>query len=127
MKLKPLTSVSRLFITASMTRPAAVATAEDLAKVHRNQGYSQIAVHFVIERNGRVVEGRPRTVPGVLAGSKRNLDSLQVCLLGGVDDAMNPADDFTPAQRKSLRRLRDELGLDPLYAHDFPGDPLNIR
>lgn len=119
MRLKPLHTVDALYITASMTRPTQVLTGAELARIHRNQGYSQIAVHYVIERDGTVFEGRSRTIPGVLAG-KHDSHTYQVCLLGGVDDALNPAWNFTSEQKRALDHLRSELGLRPIYARDFP-------
>ena len=106
MKLKPLTSAEQLFVLASMTRPAQVRTGHELGLIHRNQGYSRIAVHFVIERDGAVFEGRPLNLPGALAG-KRNTSAYQVCLLGGVNDAMEPEDNSPrPNTRRSLDSQR---------------------
>lgn len=119
MKLKPLTSADTLFVLASMTRPSQVATGRDLELIHRNQGYSRIAVHFVIERDGTVFDGRPLNLPGALAG-KRNTSAYQVCLLGGVNDAMEPEANFTKAQYASLARLSKSLGLPIEQAPDFP-------
>lgn len=119
MKLKPLTSAEQLFVLASMTRPAQVRTGHELGLIHRNQGYSRIAVHFVIERDGAVFEGRPLNLPGALAG-KRNTSAYQVCLLGGVNDAMEPEDNFTKAQHTALARLAKSLALPVEYAPTFP-------
>ncbi len=119
MRLKPLTSADTLFILASMSRPEQITSGEELARVHRNQGYSKIACHFVIERDGALHLGRPLNQPGALAG-KHNHSAYQVCLLGGVDDAMNPADNFTEAQRTTLDRLIAQYGLPVVWAHDFP-------
>lgn len=119
MKLKPLTSADCLFVVASMTRPAQIVTACDLEHLHRNQGYSRIAVHYVIERDGAVREGRPLNMPGALAG-KRNASAYQVCLLGGVNDAMEPQANFTKAQHAALARLTKSLELPVEYTPDFP-------
>jgi len=78
-RLKPLESVEALFVLASMTRPEQVTTGEELARLHRSQGYSKIAVHFVIERDGSIYDGRPLNQPGALAG-KHNQSAYQVCL-----------------------------------------------
>ncbi len=119
MRLKPLTSVDTLFVVASMSRPDQITTGDELARVHRNQGYSKIACHFVIERDGELYLGRPLNQPGTLAG-KLNNSAYQVCLLGGVDDAMKPADNFTDAQRETLGRLIAQYGYPVVWAHDFP-------
>lgn len=125
MKLKPLTDVEQLFVVASMTRPEKAETGRDLELLHRNQGYSRIAVHYVIERSGNVYAGRPLTMPGVLAG-KRNTSTIQVCLLGGVDDAMRPADNFTELQIKALGLLAEKHDLPIVFAPDFPQGVSNV-
>lgn len=119
MRLRPLVSVDTLFVTASMTRPSQVETGADLERTHRNMGYSKIACHFVIERSGKIYEGRPLTEPGALAG-KLDSHSYQVCLLGGVDDAMRPTANFTKSQLAALARLEKRFGLPVVYAQDFP-------
>jgi len=119
MKLKPLLHVDRLFVVASMTRPLQVETGRDLELIHRNQGYSSIACHFVIERSGVVHEGRPLNVPGALAG-KLNAHSYQVCLLGGVNDALAPEHNFTKSQFRALKQLAKRYTLPLDYAPAFP-------
>ncbi len=120
MRLKPLTDVSVLHVSASMTRPDQLKTAEDLARFHRNQGYSKIACHYVIERDGSIVDGRQRKEPGVLAG-KLNGCSYQVVLLGGVNDEMRPEHNFSDAQLESLAALCEEFAyLSVKYAQTFP-------
>ncbi len=104
-------SVDSLFVTASMTRPDHEVNAKELERIHRTQGYSRIAVHFVIERDGSLAEGRPLDLPGCLAGPHLNPRAIQVCLIGGVDESLIPADNFTPEQRETLRRLHGERQL----------------
>lgn len=119
MRLRPLVSVDTLYVAASMTRSSQVETGAELERIHRNMGYSKLACHFVIERSGRVHEGRPLAEPGALAG-KLNSHAYQVCLLGGVDDAMKPSADFTKSQLNALARLEKRFGLPVVYAPDFP-------
>jgi len=120
MRLKPLTSVDVLFVCASMTSPDAITSGAQLAHHHRLQGYSKIAVHYVIERDGTVYPGRPLNQPGVLAG-KHNTNAWQVCLLGGVNALKQPANTFTPEQYEALRRLIAEAGKPVVYSPDYPG------
>lgn len=121
MRLKPLTSVDHVYVTASMTRPEAIKSAGDLARLHRTQGYSKIACHYVIERSGVVVEGRYPTEPGALAGKKYDATSHQIVLIGGVNEALEPEDNFTEEQHLSLARLLAEYpGQEVVYSPDFP-------
>lgn len=111
MRLKKLSNPTDLVALASMTRPDHAVDASELARIHRVQGYSRIAVHFVIERDGRVVEGRPTELPGCLAGPRRNATALQACLIGGLDAGLCPANTFTPEQYASLTSLAERLQL----------------
>lgn len=104
MRLRKMTSVDRMFVLASMTRPPHTETGAELAHIHRTQGFSKIAVHFVIEHDGTVYTGRALDEPGCLAPGSDHC-SLQVCLIGGVTDALVPADTFTKQQKTALRRL----------------------
>jgi len=120
MRLKPLQSVEMLFVCASMTPPDTISTGEQLAHHHRLQGYSKIAVHYVIERDGTLYPGRTLDQPGVLAGADNGM-AWQVCLLGGVNDALHPADTFTPEQYATLRQLIAEVNKPVVYSPDWPG------
>jgi len=120
MRLKPLESVEMVYVCASMTRPDAISTGNQLARHHRLQGYSQVAVHYVIGVDGTLYPGRPLNQPGVLAGVD-NARAWQVCLLGGLDDAMQPADTFTPEQYAALQRLIAGAGKPVVYSPDYPG------
>lgn len=114
-----MTSVDRLFVAASMTQPDPPLTGRDLERIHRTQGYSRIAVHFAIERDGTVHEGRPLDLPGALAGNA-NGSAIQVCLLGGLNADLVPTNDFTPEQLDALRRLRDRFGLPVVFDRYCP-------
>jgi len=120
MRLKPLTSVDTLYVCASMTRPDEITTGAQLTHHHRLQGYSKIAVHYVIEPDGTVYPGRPLNQPGVMAG-KHNANAWQVCLLGGVDASKASTDTFTPEQYEALRRLIAEVNKPVAYGADYPG------
>lgn len=59
MKLKALESIERIFVTCSMTPPSADIGVQELASAHRRQGYSAIAVHYVIRQDGTVPDQSP--------------------------------------------------------------------
>jgi len=67
LKLKPLTVADRFYVTCSMTRDSEDIGAAELAAAHRRQGYSQIGVHYVIRRNGRIETGRSTSLPGAMS------------------------------------------------------------
>lgn len=119
MRLKKMHSVDRLYVLASMTRPAHKVTGAELARIHRTQGFSKIAVHFVIERDGTVCTGRAADEPGCLAPGSNHC-ALQVCLIGGVDDALVSSDTFSKQQKTALRRLVKAKQLPVLFDRHCP-------
>lgn len=126
MKLKPLTAVDRLYVTCSMTRDSEDIGAAELAAAHRRQGYSQIGVHYVIRRNGVIETGRPTSLPGSMSRDM-NHRAIQVCLIGGLNDHLEPYGSFTSEQLRALDELKFALecaGSDHLETHYGPEPPL---
>ncbi|WP_285401030.1 hypothetical protein [Luteibacter sp. ME-Dv--P-043b] len=119
MKLKALESIERLFVTCSMTSPSADIGVEELARAHRRQGYSTVAVHHVIRRDGTVEAGRDESVRGAASPTFSDC-ALQVCLIGGLNDALEPKGTFTEEQTAALLRLRDAYGVPLFYGLEPP-------
>ncbi|MDI6711412.1 MAG: peptidoglycan recognition family protein [Bacillota bacterium] len=75
---------------------------------HKSLGWRDVGYHYLIERDGRVVNGRPPTMRGAhcVAGNM-NRKALGICLIGNMEN--HPP---TPAQWESLvglvRRLAAE-------------------
>lgn len=120
MRLKKLESVTCLYVTATMTDASRRLNADRLKHIHRTQGFSSIAVHFVIDRSGRIENGRDTNYPGCLAHQRNNC-SLQVALIGGVDSAtLSPVNNFTVEQRRALRSLQKELAIPVVFDSQCP-------
>lgn len=119
MRLKKLTSVDHLHVTCSMTKGSEDLGAQALGHAHRHQGYSKIAIHYVIRRGGKIETGRPTDEPGCLAPGA-NHRSIQVCLIGGVSDALEPEQNFTELQIESLHGLRESLQLPLTFGQESP-------
>lgn len=119
MRLKKMTDPTQVFVVASMTRPDHDVDVAELSRIHRTQGYSKVAVHYVLARDGTLQPGRPLDEPGCLANS-RNSSTVQVCLIGGVDADLMPASNFTPQQRAALTELVERLGLPVVFAPSCP-------
>lgn len=106
---------SLIILHDSHTRPDAVG-AQDVprwaALAHANglkMGLLSIGYHFIIERDGVVVECRPRDQIGSHTPSL-NMESIGVCLVGGrEEEGGDGVDNFTGEQRRSLLRLMHEL------------------
>ena len=119
MKLKALDTIERVFVTCSMTAPSADIGVAELASAHRRQGYSEIAVHYVIRRDGRVEKGRDESVRGAAAPTHA-ASSLQVCLIGGLTEFLETKGTFTPEQIEVLRNVKELRGLPLVFGHEPP-------
>lgn len=94
----------RIVIHCSATPPSMDIGVKEIHRWHKDRGFRSIGYHFVIRRNGQVESGRPyNEVPAAQKGFNRN--SLAICLVGGVDDAGKPDDNFTDEQDRAWKRL----------------------
>lgn len=119
MKIKALDTIERIFVTCSMTAPSADIGVKELASAHRRQGYSEIAVHAVIRRDGWVERGRDDRLRGAVAPTHAS-SSLQVCLIGGLNDQLETKGRFTNEQINALRRLSAYYGAPLVFGHEPP-------
>lgn len=129
----------------SHTPPSQSDVQHFLAVGGREKGLLDIGYHFLILRDGLVITCRPFTVQGTHMRSKRNRDTIAVCLAGGVSEQevcrcgntestqswpcthggclfeRPPEDNFTPDQWSSLtlliHTLRKHYGPLPLMGH----------
>ena len=109
--------IDKIFVHCSATRPnwwAGRSAQEQTAEIKRwhtdERGWSDIGYHFVIGRDGTVVEGRPvERTPAAQRG--HNKGSIAICLLGGHGGASDDAflDNFTEEQDEALRGLVEDL------------------
>jgi N-acetylmuramoyl-L-alanine amidase len=115
-----------IVIHCSATRGSQNFTAADIRRWHLDKGWKDIGYHYVIRRDGMVEPGRAESAIGSHVQG-HNADSIGVCLVGGIDDTTwKPADNFTPAQWRSLRTLVERLvktypSAKVLGHRDFPG------
>ena len=119
MKIKALDTIERIFVTCSMTAPSADIGVAELASAHRRQGYSEIAVHYVIRRDGTVDKGRDESLRGAAAPTHAS-SSLQVCLIGGLNESLETKGRFTPEQIKVLRLISELRGVPLVFGHEPP-------
>ena len=71
-------------------------TPEALIHKHKARGAKDCKHHFIIDRDGTEVKARNITSPGI-GTEEYNLESISVCLMG--------TSDYTPAQKRGLRKL----------------------
>lgn len=92
-------------------RPLADKVAELRLWHTRDRGWRDIGYHWIIDRNGDVMPGRPETVVGAHVQG-RNSGTIGICLIGGHGSSENDrfAQHFTPEQDGALRNLIEAIG-----------------
>lgn len=96
-----LSDIHTLVIHASATKAGVWITAADIDRMHKARGWRKIGYHRVIRLDGSVEQGRLFTEQGAhVAGN--NVNTIGVCMIGGLDADGNPANTFTPDQYHSL-------------------------
>ena len=81
----------------------------DIDRYHRSKGWKGCGYHYVIPADGAIEKGRPEEVRGAHC-KNHNRHSIGVCYVGGLEtDGKTPADTRTPAQKRTLKLLLDDL------------------
>lgn len=120
-----------IIIHDSHTPPSVVSAIHWLRHNGRVLGLLDIGYHAVIDRNGGIIETRPRDAVGSHTPAYNHI-SVGVCLIGGLDEEGEQHDDFTVEQLTSLgalvSQLREEFGAEiPVVGHTelprFTGRP----
>lgn len=90
----------------------------------KERGWSDIGYHYIIDRDGTVVTGRPVSKAGAHVKG-RNANSIGVCLIGGQGGTANDKfeDNFTQAQANALRTLiaglkREHPSIEKISGHN---------
>ena len=126
-QVKPVTSgvirhedrvVDEIIVHCSATRPEWMEgrpLAEKRAEIkrwHLARGWDDIGYHWLIDRDGKVMAGRPETVPGAHVEG-HNAGTIGVCLIGGFGSAETDPFGlhFAVAQDASLRQLIQGIGM----------------
>lgn len=112
--MRPL---NEIIVHCTATRPdwwATRTTAQKVAEVKRwhvqDRGWSDIGYHFLIDRDGKVVAGRPLQTVGAHTQG-HNTGTIGISLFGGHGSAATDAffENYTPQQDKALRDLITHL------------------
>ena len=83
---------------------------EEVRRWHLDRGWSDIGYHYLIDRNGQVVEGRPVEKTGAHVKG-HNTGTIGISLFGGHGSSAGDKfeDNFTEDQEQSLKRLIVDL------------------
>lgn len=110
-------TLSEIIIHCSATRadwmdgkPTSAKVAEIRRWHTKDRGWNDIGYHYLIDRDGTTVVGRPISVDGAHVQG-RNKGTVGVCLIGGhgSDPTDKFADHFTAEQEDALRKLLEDL------------------
>ncbi len=123
---RPMGTPRCITVHHSGSRSPALAVAEvarlirGIQRDHQDRaGWADIAYHFVIDRAGRLWEGRPVFLQGAHAGNEAaNRGNIGVCLLGDFD-VEGPTAEQCRALRDLVSRLESLYGIPPeaVFAH----------
>lgn len=105
-------TTTHIVIHSSATKPSMDWGVRDIDALHRSIGYLGVGYHVIIKRDGSTEEGRPKEALGAHVRGHNNT-SLGICLIGGVDDNLKAANNFTTEQFHSLDVVLQ--GLENLY------------
>ena len=104
-------NISLIVLHCSATRVNQNFTIEQLEACHKARGFQTIGYHYYITKDGTLYPGRPESQMGAHAKGF-NAHSIGICYEGGLDKDGNPADTRTPAQKRALVSLLQNLAID---------------
>lgn len=109
--------INKILIHCSATPEGKDYTVDDIRRWHKQQGWSDIGYHYVVYRNGDIVNGRDVDIQGAhCADNGGNINSIGICYIGGcARDGKTPKDTRTDAQKLALLNLL--LDLRKMYPH----------
>ena len=101
--------IDYIIIHCSATKSNISFTAEMCKEYHVYvRHYQDIGYHWYIERDGKIVKGRPEGIKGAHC-INHNRDSIGVCYEGGLDTKGQPCDTRTEEQKSALLKLLAKL------------------
>jgi len=108
--------INEIIVHCTATRPEwwkgkpAAEKVEEVKRWHLDRNFSDVGYHWLIDRDGTVVAGRPENKAGAHARG-HNAHSIGISLFGGhgsnADDEFD--DHYTPEQEIALRHLIDSI------------------
>jgi N-acetylmuramoyl-L-alanine amidase len=124
-KPMPPEQVRFIVVHCSASQPKAKVDASVIDRWHRERGFLMIGYHIVVLRDGTVQTGRETDQPGAHAEGFNN-KSIGICLVGGVNEKLQPENNFTPEQFDRLKQLIVSLRVkftkaEVLGHRDLPG------
>ena len=102
-------AINKIIVHCTATPEGRDVSAETIRRWHvKDNGWSDIGYHWVIELDGSLQEGRKEHLNGAHAKG-HNTDSVGVVYVGGCDKDMKPKDTRTDAQKEELICILKDL------------------
>lgn len=113
--------INSIIIHNSATPPERDIGVTEIREWHVNGNkWSDIGYHYVIRLDGTLEVGRTTQIQGAHAKGF-NENSVGICMVGGVDDELKPANTFSIAQFDTLailiRAIRKEFPIESVLGH----------
>lgn len=101
-------TITNIVIHCTATRAWQDYSADDIRRMHKAQGWSDIGYHYVVRLDGTIEEGRDIDIIGAHV-SGHNKYSIGVVYVGGLDNQGKPKDTRTENQKNALLNLLVDL------------------
>lgn len=105
--------ITEIIVHCSATPEGKDYTVDDIRRWHKQRGYSDVGYHYIVYRNGQLVQGRDVNIIGAHA-SGHNAHSIGICYIGGMN-AENTQPEDTRTLRQKARLLSLLVDLRKLY------------
>lgn len=100
--------ITDIVLHCTASREGVPLTVEDIRRIHKANGWSDIGYHYVIDLDGNRHPGRDVDISGAHV-SGHNAHSIGVVYVGGLDKDGKPKDTRTEAQKAALLLLLMDL------------------
>lgn len=100
--------INDIILHCTATKDGTPFTVEQIRKVHKANGWSDIGYHWVIYLDGSINQGRSETLSGAHCEG-HNANSIGISYVGGLDKNGNPKDTRTKTQKEAMYKKVDEL------------------
>lgn len=116
-------------LTVHITASNDNATVEDIRKIHKANGWSDIGYHWLVDRKGNILQGRPENLTGAhVAGHNTGNIGISYIARGSDNDSDGITGEYmTPEQYEGLCQIvaticvKYDLAITDIYGHnEFP-------
>lgn len=96
--------ITDIVIHCTATKTSSDLTVDDIRRMHKRQGWSDIGYHYVVRLDGKIEQGRDVDLIGAHV-SGFNAHSIGIVYVGGLDKDAHPKDTRNDLQRAALLSL----------------------